>query len=88
MWPDGLVALTHAFRLVALLSFAHPRIVTLALTLALTLTLTLTLALTLALTLTLTLTLTSSPSTAPTLNLLTLASPDPDLLALASSPSA
>jgi len=86
VWPDGLVALTHAFRLVALLSFAHPRIVTLALTLALTLTLTLTLALTLALTLTLT--LTSSPSTAPTLNLLTLASPDPDLLALASSPSA
>ena len=30
VWPDGLVALTHAFRLVALLSFAHPRIVTLA----------------------------------------------------------
>ena len=30
MWPDGLVALTHAFRLVALLSFAHPRIVPLA----------------------------------------------------------
>ena len=27
VWPDGLVALTHAFRLVALLSFAHPRIV-------------------------------------------------------------
>ena len=66
MWPDGLVALTHAFRLVALLSFAHPRIVTLALTL----------------------TLTSSPSTVLTLNLLTLASPDPHLRALASSPSA
>ena len=66
MWPDGLVALTHAFRLVALLSFAYPRIVTLILTL----------------------TLTSSPSTVPTLNLLTLASPDPHLLVLASSPSA
>ena len=66
MWPDGLVALTHAFRLVALLSFAHPRIVTLALTL----------------------TLISSPSTVPTLNLLTLASPEPELRALASSPSA
>ena len=66
MWPDGLVALTHAFRLVALLSFAHPRIVPLALTL----------------------TLTSSPSTVPTRNLLTLASPEPELRALASSPSA
>ena len=66
MWPDGLVALTHAFRLVALLSFAHPRIVTLILTL----------------------TLTSSPSTVLTLNLLTLASPEPELLVLASSPSA
>ena len=30
VWPDGIVALTHAFRLVALLSFAHPRIVPLA----------------------------------------------------------
>ena len=66
MWPDGLVALTHAFRLVALLSFAHPRIVPLALTL----------------------TLTSSPSTVLTRNLLTLASPEPELRALASSPSA
>ena len=30
VWPDGLVALTHAFRLVALLSFSHPKIVPLA----------------------------------------------------------
>ena len=30
MWPDGLVALTHAFRLVALLSFSQPRILPLA----------------------------------------------------------
>ena len=30
VWPDGLVVLTHAFRLVAMLSFSHPRIVPLA----------------------------------------------------------
>ena len=30
VWPDGLVVLTHAFRLFALLSFAHPRVLPLA----------------------------------------------------------